>query len=134
MNTYALGDAMSFVPRYPWNDDERDTKTFIEYNSNCIQEEPEYIPAFRIMQEYYKEQQETMYDGWRYPLDYDCDYYEWSDYEVDDSTSTIDYTEPSSDPEVESTNTPDSEDGCIKTTCDDEATSSPYASNKFWYM
>jgi hypothetical protein len=128
MTTYALGDAMSFVPRYPWNDDERDTKTFIQYCSTCIQEEEEYIPTFVILKDLYREQQQDLcHDDWWY-CSSDYDYSESS--EDDDSTSqsfaSIDCT---TDVEEESVKTPKNEVGC-----EDGEASSPYVSNKFWYM
>ncbi len=140
MNTYALGDAMSFVPRYPWNDDERDTKTFIQYCSSSSQEEYEYIPTFVIMKELYREQQEALYhvesdntsidDDWYCPYGYD--YFGLG--EEDDSRSSIDYTTDVEDESDDNSTTPKSEENTTEPSGDDGTASSPYVSNKFWYM
>lgn len=125
-----IGNPMSFVPRFPWNDDERDTSSFIQYYSQCQdcnhnEDNNEYIPTYIIMKEFYQEQERELY----------CDTPAIDDYYM--SYDAIDLI----DDEVCSLSSNDtfdsdvkSDENATKVEEDDESTSSPYVSNKYWYM
>lgn len=52
-----------YVPRFPWNDDERSTTGYVptrhEYNGE--DKYIEYIPVFKVMKEYYDEEKKALY-------------------------------------------------------------------------
>jgi hypothetical protein len=128
-----MSDAMSFTPRFPWNDDERDTRSFIQYYANePVIPEDEYVPTYIIMREYFKEQQMALSCDECYDYDYDDNnnyaqiYYEYEDDMNSDVFSTFSCTE-SLDGTLDDA-VPKSENN------DDENASSPFVSNKYWYM
>ncbi len=51
--------SFTYVPKYVWNDDERDTSHHISYHDNENVKEFEYIPSFKVMKEYFNEQKYT---------------------------------------------------------------------------
>jgi hypothetical protein len=130
--TYDFTNVMSFVPRYPWNDDERDTSSYIQYYSQCheAEEVEEYIPTYRIMKEYYQEQQREML-CYQDDYDNDEDWFSFAhapiDWFDDDglSLSSNELIDPCS-----------IDNGDVPTNSEDEEdnASSPYVSSKFWYM
>ena len=130
--------SMSFVPRFPWNDDERDTSTFIEYYSSTSKnthdkDNDTYIPTYQIMKEYFQEQAyELYYDNYQYD-----DWFE--NYGYEDWHLAYDYSNYDSETDIIS------DDGDCVVDCasksDDEEdalqaegnASSPYVSSKYWY-
>lgn len=129
-------DITTFVPRYPWNDDERDTSSFIAYCSECheSQDIDDYIPTFQIMKEYYQEQRRELYCEPDYVDDHcnnDCYFFNSIDpYFDDDSYSLASYEIGCG---IE-TNSNDYDDVVVKSEDEDDNVSSPYVSNKYWYM
>lgn len=127
-----MSDAMSFTPRFPWNDDERDTSSFIEYyshNAEIQEQEEEYVPTYVIMKEYFQEQRydaSVLYDTDDYNIYYECE-----DDMYSDGFSTLSGNESLDDITVDDIlpKTGDKEDGD-----NEENASSPYVSNKYWYM
>jgi hypothetical protein len=129
-----IGDAMLFAPRFPWNDDERDTTSYIEHYSYLQTEtDDEYVPTFCVMKEFYREEQckgalysqpSTNNDEW-----YQSCYYGYFGLTDDDSTSNPDSLDYSlTDHEEDGESAVKADDG------DDGTISSPYVSNKYWYM
>lgn len=128
-----MSEAMSFTPRFPWNDDERDTRSFIQYYANePVIPEDEYVPTYVIMKEYFKEQQMALYcddcneyDDNNAP-DYIQTYYEYEDdmnsdvFSTFSCTESLDGTMDDALPKNENT--------------DEESAASPFVSNKYWYM
>jgi hypothetical protein len=126
MNT----NPMTFQPRFPWVDDERDTRAYIPYdvpNKNDI-----YIPTFVIMKQYYDEEKERLYgkawnkdsiwellveedEDWNYSFDYDSPSSQQSEQESDYDYD-YDYGVEVSDNEN-----------------DEVVAQPPSVSNKFWY-
>lgn len=129
--------SMSYIPKFPWNDDERDTSSYIEYYSSIsktdVDQEPErYIPTYEIMKEYYQEQEQELYcenyqsvdwynDEWQ-PIQYARDAYDDAD---SYSQSNCDWDSFSNDG-----------DNVVKSEDEEDAegnASSPYVSGKYWY-
>jgi hypothetical protein len=58
----------TYVPRYPWNDDERSTAGYVPTRHECDGEDKymEYIPVFKVMKEYYDEEKKALCrnDSW----------------------------------------------------------------------
>lgn len=52
-----------YVPRFPWNDDERSTKGYVPTYHDYDKEDKytEYIPVFKVMKEYYDEEKRALY-------------------------------------------------------------------------
>lgn len=129
--TYDFTNAMSFVPKFPWNDDERDTSSYVQYYSKCheVDEAKEYIPTYCIMKEYYQEQQKEMsccqddYDNDEERFDYVHTHIDY-----DDDGFSLSSNEPIDPLNIDNgdvvSNSEDEEDNA----------SSPYVSSKFWYM
>jgi hypothetical protein len=78
-----------YVPTYEWNDDERDTKTYIPYH-DCKGDERyasyEYIPVYKIMKELYDEERYALctesndeYDLYFREDSYICDFSDYND-------------------------------------------------------
>jgi hypothetical protein len=130
--TYECTSVMSFVPKFPWNDDERDTSSYIQYYSQCheAKEVEEYIPTYRIMKEYFQEQQREMF-GCDENYDDDEDWFNYAHASIDwfdDDGFSLSSNEPIDPCSIDNGDVPvNSED-------EEDNASSPYVSSKFWYM
>lgn len=79
-------DMPEYIPSYHWNDDERDTKDYLQYYDDRVQSRQiwcEHVPVFKIMKELYDEEKNALYrsDSMSSQTDseiYDVNSYLWS--------------------------------------------------------
>jgi hypothetical protein len=123
MNTLNKLNTSQYVPTYIWNDDERDTSTYIPYRACERTDSYEYIPVYKIMKEYYEEEMYALYANayddteWNYD---EGEYFNLEHYEFQDGMSDV---EPCKDSIT-------SNDDCEgSSTIEDEATSNPLNNN-----
>ena len=127
-------DIKTFVPRFPWNDDERDTSSFIDYyakyDNNVVDDDYDYVPTYVIMKEYFQEQQQRLCCQEADYIDeqFDCynPYAHIGNYDSDDESN---YSES-----LCSINSSSDIDDLPSKSDDDDTVSSPYISSKYWYL
>lgn len=126
-------DSMTFQPKFPWVDDERDTRAYITHDYPNKFET--YIPTYVIMKQYYDEEKERIYgkdwnkisiwdylqeddEEWDYSIDYEASSSQRSDTDVDfDDECESELINEVSDNDSEQSS----------------PTQPPVVSNKFWY-
>jgi hypothetical protein len=123
-------NAMTFEPRFPWVDDERDTRAYITYD--LPNKDETYIPTYVIMKQYYDEEKERLY-GKNWNKDCIWDYIQDSDEECEYIVEHATPTNPSPQSEDYSDSEYDYSSELSENDNDDVVAQPPSVSNKFWY-
>jgi hypothetical protein len=85
----SIKEMPAYQPSYHWNDDERDTKDYLQYyedRDDLRQIWCEHVPVFRILKELYDEEKTTLYRSGSVSSQTESDIYDivWSN-DIDDA-------------------------------------------------